>query len=66
MTEVVIIYKEGGKWERNREVIRIAADYDYKGIGSEGDFCIMMGEEGLEEFCRKVRKLGYVESVKVK
>ncbi|HJW96698.1 MAG TPA: hypothetical protein VJ485_00875 [archaeon] len=66
MAEVVIRYKGGRDWERNREIIRISADYNYQGVGSGGDFCIMVGEEGLEEFCKKLRKLGYVESVKLK
>lgn len=68
MFDVDIRYKHGTDKEKWREVMYIAAGYDYIGVNldCEVDFSLMMGEKGLEEFCKRVRELDFVESVEVK
>jgi hypothetical protein len=68
MFDVDIRYKEGTDKENCREIILIAAGYDWIGVNHdrEGDFSLMMGDKNLDGFCEELKKLDFVESVKLR
>ena len=65
MFDVDIRYKQGTEKEKCMEIMCIAAGYDYIGVNLDRgvDFSLVMGDKGLDGFCKELKELDYVESV---